>query len=123
MRGFNHGWTRINTDFLAAKERKEHKKILNIRLRQGYGVTEKENREHRGQTQQVAIKSGHPVTMRMSRRMRMIFLPMEGECQIPKLDKVLLMLLTAWTSLGWDCSKPAMEERRSSVDFFKEAWA
>lgn len=36
----------------------------------------------------------------------------EWQNQIPRSASVLLMLLTIWTSRGWDFSNPSTEERR-----------
>jgi len=38
---------------------------------------------------------------------------------MPRLESVVLMLLTVSTSLGCDCSKPSTEERKSWTGFFR----
>ena len=37
--------------------------------------------------------------------------------QIPRFDSVLLMLLTIWTSCGWDFSKPSTDDRNPSSEW------
>ena len=37
QRFFNHGWTRINTDVFAARERRERKRLLPLLLERGEG--------------------------------------------------------------------------------------